>query len=204
MKDLLPFKQVSHHCVEVRQGGGIISLGGILLFGAGVLVTLAAVGIVPLENLEEMFYDGWPSMLLTGAICFAVGGCLAFGREWTTIDVSCGSLTRQWGLLIPMKTTNRSLRTYHSVVIRLDPGDSDTRDMFSVVLKSRSGSNDLMLYYSNKYGEARARAAFLAKFLRLPLKEGGTGEESVTLPDELEDSFQDRIGRGEVRHEKMA
>jgi hypothetical protein len=51
------------------------------------------------------------------------------------------------------------------------------------MLRARTGGKDLPIYSSISYGEARARAEFLARFLKLPLRDASTEHPEVLQPD---------------------
>lgn len=199
-----PFRQTAPDQLEIREGGGCMSLFGLPFFAAGVFVTLIGARIVPLGNAEEVPFWGWPVMVLMGLVFIAVGGGLVFGRSWTTIDVSRGSIVKQRGLLVPMQHQDLRLYDYDAIAIRFVAGDSDTADRYSVILKARDTSEELALYSSTDYGESRDRAAFVAKFLHFPLEDATTTHTLVFGSDRIDETLQERMRSGNDQYENVA
>jgi len=83
------------------------------------------------------------------------------------------TVTREWGLLVPMKAQTHRLDDYTAVVFGFREGDSDTSDSFPVELKSRSGAN-LPLCSSSRYAEARGWVAEVARHLQLEIEDATT------------------------------
>ena len=109
-----------------------------------------------------------------GVAFVAAGSALVLGRSWTRLDLGRRRILKQWGLLSPMKTEETDLRDFNEVCSKFHGGDSDSVDRYPVVLKAGSGGKDLEIYSSTNYGEARERAVFLARFLKLPLTDAST------------------------------
>jgi hypothetical protein len=188
------FTLVAPDRLRIREGGGCLSLFGLPFFAAGVLLLLAVFGFVPMGNADRLPAIAWPLLLLMGTAFAAVGGGLAFGRSWTTIDRSNLSLVKQWGLLIPMRERITPLHGYSVVRLTFVEGDSDTADRFPIVLKAGSGP-DLPLCVSNAYADARACARAVAEHLRIDVEDAST-DHPVRLAASLMDvPFRDRVRR---------
>ncbi len=196
-----PFKQVAPDRLQIHEGGGCILLFGIPFFVAGIFVSLIGLGILPVENADEVPAWAWPLIVLMGLVFVAVGGGLVFGRSWITLDTSRGRVVKQQGLLVPMRQQEYSLHDYHAVAIRFEAGDSDTADRYPVILKANGNSADLTLSSSTQYGEARQGAAFVARFLRLPLVDASTDHESVIVWGQVDETFQERLRSSDDRRE---
>ncbi len=187
-----PFLLTAPDRLEIRSGGGCMSVFGVPFFLAGIFMILVGIQVIPMENANEVPFWAWPVIVLMGLAFLAVGGGLAFGRKWTVIDLSRASIMQQWGLLVPMKQTEQSLHEYLAVVLRFDQGDSDSADQYPVTLKARSTSEDIALYSGGDYGAAHTRAAFMAKFLGLPLEDATTERVSVVAAEQVDAPFQER------------
>jgi len=79
-------QQTAPDRLEIRSGGGRLSIFGVLFLGAGVFVTLIGLGTIEPDKADEIPAWGWPLIVLTGAVFVAVGGGLVFGRSWIMID----------------------------------------------------------------------------------------------------------------------
>jgi len=167
------FRHTAPGLLEIRQGGGYLSLFGLPFFAAGVFMILTSLGVVPVSNVNDLGGWGWPALLFMGALFSLVGGALTFGRSWTTVDATQRLVIKELGLLVPMRRETHRLEDYTAVTLGLQEGDSDTADRFPVGLKGRSGQ-DLQLWSSAQYADARACAAAVAEHLQLELEDAST------------------------------
>jgi len=122
----------------------------------------------------------------------AVGGTLVFGRRWTTFDLSRGAVIRRRGWLVPMQVEQRNLSEFNAVVIAFESGDSDSSDRYPVRLRAWTGP-EFAISSPIRFGESRAQAEFLSRFLRLPLVDASTGNELVLDPERAGETLQDRL-----------
>jgi len=196
------FRQIAPGQLQIRDGGGCLSLFGLPFFLAGLFVTLIGARIVPMKNAHDVPIWAWPLIVLVGLIFVAVGGALVFGRRWITLDADRGVFLKQWGLLVPMRAEEQPLGEYDAVVVRFAAGDSDTADRYPVFLRTASGKTGLTLDTPTEYGRARETAAAVAKLLRLPLVDVTTDHESVTSADRVGATYQERLRCGEDREEE--
>lgn len=199
-----PFHQPGPDRLELREGGGCLSLFGLPFFMAGLFMILIAIRVVPIENADEVGAGGLAMAGLMGLAFVAVGGGLVFGRRWTVFERGRAIITRETGLLVPMKREELSLADFAAVALRFDKGDSDSVDRHPVVLKARSAGQDLALYSWTNYGEARAAAAQLAGFLSLPLEDATTPNAAVLAPEQVNATLQERLREGSDRYEPVA
>ncbi len=195
-------RRVGSDRLQVREGGGCLALFGLPFFLAGIFVTLMAIGVVPVRNAADVPAWAWPLIFLMGLVFVAVGGALCIGRRWITLDKAQGAIRKQWGLLVPMKGEEYSLRDYEAVALRFEAGDSDTADRYPVLLKARTGQADFALSTSTTYGESRERAAAVAKFLGFALIDASTDHESVIAADRVDATFQERLRVGDGHREE--
>jgi hypothetical protein len=192
-----PVRQVAPDRVEIREGGGCLSLFGLPFLLAGLFLVLVALRIVPMGNAQQVPAWGWPLFFLMGVIFTAVGGGLVFGRRWILLDAGRGTIRKQWGLLVPMKGAEHRLGDYDAVLLRFEAGDSDTADRYPVLLRGAGGAADLTLSSSTQYGESYEGAAAVARLMRAPLVDAATDHEVVIAADRLDESFRERLAAGE-------
>jgi hypothetical protein len=189
----LQLRQVAPDRLEIREGGGCLSVFGVPFLAAGVFVTLIGARIVPVENARDIPLWAWPLIVLMGLVFVAVGGGLVLGRRWTILDAGRGTISKQWGLLVPMRGEAHSLASYDAVIVRFEAGDSDTADGYPILLRAKSGGTDLTLQSSTQYGESREGAAAVAKFLHFPLVDAVTTHESVLAADRADAPFPEQM-----------
>jgi multidrug transporter EmrE-like cation transporter len=184
-----PFQLVTPDRLQLREGGGCLSVFGLPFFAAGVFMCLTAAGIVPMQ--AESAYAR-PVLALLGIVFTVVGGALVFGRSWTTIDRAQLQVIKQRGLLMPMRGSTVSLRGYEAVTLSFVRGDSDSADSFPIALKAAAGP-DLPLSNFSTYAEARACAKAIGDHLHLDLEDAST-DHPVRLPAGQPDlSLQERL-----------
>src|SRR5437867_4251573 len=108
-------REVSPGHLEIREGGGCLTLFGLPFLATGIVMLLASFGIVTMRS------DGQPvtqaTMVLLGVLFTLVGGVLAFGRAVTAIDVGQNVITKQWRILVPVRTWNYQLGDYTTVTL---------------------------------------------------------------------------------------
>jgi len=172
------WRQVTPYRVELRQGGGWLSVFGLPFFAAGVFMWLSATGVIRSEGLDS------PALArvvlpLMATVFTAVGATLVFGRVWTTIDRAEGTLEQQWGLLVALHTTTTRLGDCQAIVIGFTPGDSDSADSFPLTLKSASAGHR-KIFSASSYADARACATLIARLLNVEL-EDATSDHAVRV-----------------------
>src|SRR5512147_2279197 len=133
MLSLKPFQEVAPGVLEVREGGGFISVFGLPFLAAGIFVTLIGTGVLRVQNAAELPWWAWPLLLFMGLAFAAAGGALVFGRSWTRLDTSRHRILKQWGLLVPSRTEETDLRDFDEVCLRFHAGDSDSVDRYPVL-----------------------------------------------------------------------
>ncbi|MFB3777989.1 MAG: hypothetical protein ACE141_10270 [Bryobacteraceae bacterium] len=198
-----PFRRVTLSQVDLSEGGGCLSLFGLPFLAAGVFLTLAGAGVVPLQNADEVPSWSWPLMVGMGLVFVAVGGTLVFGRRWTSFDLSQGRVIRRMGWLEPMRAEQRNLSEFNAVVVAFESGDSDSSDRYPVRLRAFAGK-DFPVASPIRFGEARVQAEFLSRFLRLPLVDASTGNELVLAPERADETLQERLRARDQGSEQVA
>ena len=165
------YRQIGADRVQIREGGGWLSLFGLPFLAAGIFVCLAAAGVVRMSNPD----DGPPLLFLFlfGLVFVVVGGALVFGRAWTTVDATRRLVKKEWGLLWPMRAQAHHLDGYGAVMMTFESGDSDSADQFPIFLKSHGGPN-LRLCSFRQYSTSRTCAAAVAAVLHLEFEDAST------------------------------
>ena len=187
-------RQVTPDRLQIREGGGVISVFGLPFFAAGLFLLATVLRIVPVGNAGSLPGYAWPLMALMALLFTAVGGTLVFGRSWTTLDIGRRSVTKQWGLLVPFRQRTFPIDRYSGVRLGFVEGDSDSADRFPVELKAKSGAN-LPVCHFTTYGESRACAAAVAQHLRLDLEDASTDHPIRLSGSQADRSFQDALWR---------
>jgi hypothetical protein len=186
------FELVAPDRLQVREGGGCLSLFGLPFFGAGVFLLLVATGLVPMQDTEDLPAWGLPLIGLMSVAFAAVGGGLALGRTWITLDVTQRAVVTTKGLLVPMTSQARPLDDYTAVTLGFVGEDSDSHERFPVGLKARAGAH-LPLATFTEYAEARGYAAAAARHLRLDVEDAST-DHPVHLPAAgIDESLSERL-----------
>jgi hypothetical protein len=188
------YRQIAPDVLEVREGGGCLSLFGVPFLVAGLFVALIGLRVLPVHNAADVPTWAWPLLVLVGLVFVTVGGGLVFGRQWIRLDAGQGRATKQWGLVVPLRHKEEHLLSnFESVAVRFQSGDSDSADSFPVVLKARDGLPDVRLSASTTYEESRQSAGQVARFLRLPLVDAATDHESIVETDRVDASLAERV-----------
>ncbi len=177
-------RHISPDRLQIRQGGGCVGIFGLPFFAAGIFLLSTAAGVIPLSNASEMAWYAWPLLGLMGVVFTAVGGTLAFGREWIVIDSAQRRVTRKLGLLLPMRERTLPIEGYTAVTLGFVEGDSDSSDQFPVGLKARTGA-DLQLCSFTTYAESWKCAAEVARHLSLDVEDATTDHPVTSSPSRV-------------------
>lgn len=157
--------------LELRKGGGCLSLFGLPFLMAGLFVMFLGLAVIPLSRGALTPWWSTLIMAVVGMVFAAVGGGLVLGRGWITIDSSQQKIWVSWGLLRPMRTTIYQIAEFRSVIIGYKAGDSDTSESYPISLSSINAGKDLPLCEVSKYEDAVAQGKLLMEFLRFPLED---------------------------------
>ncbi|HET6488793.1 MAG TPA: hypothetical protein VFG28_03440 [Syntrophales bacterium] len=189
-----PFFYRDADTIELRSGGGCLSIFGMPFLIAGLFVMQ-----IPLRIIPVAYDQGSPWMplflLIFGGIFTAVGTGLVFGRSGIIIDRTRGRIVRWWGLLVPMKRTETMLDGIRHVEMNFSEGDSDTAESWPVRLSGEGIPKPIDVANSLGFAEARQTAEELSRFLHKPLVDSSTGERITRDPDHLDESYRDRVRR---------
>ena len=99
----LPFRRASPGILEVQEKSGCVTaMVGVPFLVTGSFSTLIFIGVLPHDTT---LHRGWAIWVLpmTSFGFLGLGIVLLFGRKWLTLDLADGSVTRQEGLLFPMR-----------------------------------------------------------------------------------------------------
>lgn len=168
--------RVEGNTVRIREGGGCLSVFGLPFFAAGIFVCLAVVGAIPMQNDGELPSWGRPVMFLMGLAFAGVGGALVFGRSWTIVSGMPRSVSKAWGLLVPIRAVTHRLDDVTAIVVTFQEGDSDTADKYPIRARRHSGG-DVLLTTALSYGDALAIATESARLLQVNVEDASTDHQ---------------------------
>jgi hypothetical protein len=176
--------------LEIREGGGCLTLFGLPFFATGIFMMLASFGVVTMRS------DGEPvtqaTMLALGVLFTFVGGVLAFGRAVAAIDVGQQVITKQWRILLPVRTWTYQLGDYSTVTLAFVRGDSDSADKYPIGLKGNTVP-PLPLCSPTQFAEARQYAAAVARHLGLDIEDTSTDHPARVTASEVDAALQERL-----------
>jgi len=167
------FQLVTPDRLQIREGGGCMSVFGLPFFGAGVFMFLTLAGVVPVSNANEVPAFTWPVLALLAIAFTTVGGGLVFGRSWTTLDRAERQLVKQMGLLVSLREHTHTLVGYTTVTLGFVQGDSDTVDKFPIALSGHARP-DLPICSFTTYPQARECLKAIASHLQLEIEDATT------------------------------
>src|SRR5678815_5273670 len=183
-------KEVSPGRLQIREGGGCLTLVGLPFLATGIFMMLASFGMVTMRS------DGEPvtqaTMLGLGAVFTLVGALLSFGRGITTIDVGQHVITKQWRVLLPVRTWTYQLGDYTTVTLAFVRGDSDSADKYPIGLNGTAVA-PLPLCSPTQYAEARQCAAAVARHLGLDIEDTSTDHPARVTASDVDATLQDRL-----------
>lgn len=180
--------------MEIREGGGCLSIFGLPFLGAGLFVLFAAAGLIPCFTEPDM--NLWARLgLAFGGLVFAVaGGLFVFGRSRIVIDKAQGAILRNRSLLsVLIQSRSFPINTFQSVELGFDAGDSDSPDTYPVVLKNADTACDLRISSNANYAVSLEEARQLAIFLNLPLEDATTDHKAILAPGEVDKPLAQRL-----------
>jgi len=177
-----PFKVDGEKRLVLRQGGGCLSIFGLPFLAAGIFMLLAATGIVPLQNADDLKGFEFLIFLLMGLVFSGAGASLVFGRKQLIIDLPRGTINETWSLFIPFRNKTARLHDFRSVTLRFKAGDSDTSDSYPLALEARKNSGKFDLASPLNYGEAIKMAVCIADYLSLPFEDLTSATPAVYNP----------------------
>ena len=177
---------------SIRAGGGAIALFGLPFLAGGLFILLGALDIVPIRHTGNMTLA---VAIPFGLVFTLVGAGFVAGRSLTTLDIGGQVVTKQWSLLLPLRTATYQLGDYQAVTIRHVPGDRDSADRYPIGLKQAAGL-DLVIAQPTQYAEARAIAAAVGRHLDFDIEDDTTDHPERLSPGDAELPLSQRL-RGE-------
>ena len=189
-----PFYYKDAGTLELRSGGGCISVFGLPFLLAGLFIMQIPLGLIPVEDRPEgpLFST---LIVLFGSVFAAVGSALVFGRSGIILDRGRGRIVQWWGLLVPMKRAEHMLDAIRQVEMDFSRGDKDSADTWPVKLSGEGIPKPITIAQPVDFAEARQVAEELARFLLKPLVDSSTGERVIRDPEHLDESWRDRVRR---------
>jgi hypothetical protein len=183
-------REVSPGRLEIREGGGCLALFGLPFLATGIFMLLASVGVLTMRS------DGEPvtqaTIVLLGVVFALVGGVLAFGRSITAIDLGQHVITKQWRVLLPVRTWTYQLGDYSTVTLAFVRGDSDSADKYPIGLKGNTVV-PLPLCSPTQFAEARQIAGAVARHLGLDIEDTSTDHPARVTASEVDATLRDRL-----------
>jgi hypothetical protein len=182
-----PFYYKDSGTLELRSGGGCLSVFGFPFLLAGLFVMQIPLGLIPMEGspgpLPSVF------VVLFGSVFAAVGAGLVFGRSGIVMDRGRGRVVQWWG------RTEYMLDAIRQVEMDYSSGDSDSAATWPVKLSGEGIPKPIAVVQPMSFAEARQVAEELSRFLRKPLVDSSTGERVTRDPEHLDESYRDRVRR---------
>ena len=188
-----PFTYKDQATLEIRSGGGCLSIFGLLFLLSGLFVMQLPFGLIPVSKPSDI-----PSSLfviLFGAVFTLVGAVLVFGRAGIILDRARGRVVQWYGLLAPLKKTEYLMDAVDQVEMNFSSGDSDSPATWPIKLSGGSMTKPIAVSQPTSFTEARQLAEELARFLQKPLVDTSTGERIIRDPGHLNESYRDRMRR---------
>lgn len=187
---MFAIREVAPGRLQIREGGGCLTLFGLPFFATGIWMLLSSLGIVTMHS------DGEPvtraALVLMGSLFTLVGSVLSFGRSITTIDVAQHAVIQQWRLLVPIRTWTYQLAPYTAVTLAFVRGDSDTAARYPIALKGNAVA-PLTLCSPTSFAEARRCAAAVARHLGLDIEDTSTDHPTTVTASGVDASLQERL-----------
>jgi hypothetical protein len=182
-----------------RSGGGCASLFGLPFFAFGLFFALMALfgGISSKSGSAEM--GGRLIGSLFGLLFAGVGSAFLFGRSGLVFDKSRRTVTRWYGLLVPMWSNVQESAAFRDVSItqetrtRRSKHGTRTYTVFPVRL---TGGGKFDIAEPKDAAEARRIAEEIAKFLNLGVTDSSGGQTVRREAGTLDISLRDRLRRG--------
>ncbi|NJL60242.1 MAG: hypothetical protein HC887_12035 [Desulfobacteraceae bacterium] len=204
MNNRMNIRQIDTQRMEIREGGGCLSLFGLPFFAAGIFMLLASLKIIPFQNADEIPTWSYTIIFFMAVAFTLVGGGLLFGRTWKTIDLNNGCILKVIGTIfsfLPSKQEEFHLHQFGVLAIRHIPEDSDTAESFPICLISKADSPEFLLCSASEYGEALKHAEMLADFLKFPSEDRTTDHKRSIGSGKIADSaerFKESRGKADV------
>ena len=188
-----PFIYRDQATLEIRSGGGCLSIFGLPFLLSGLFVLQLPFGLIPVNKPSDT-----PSSLfviLFGAVFTLVGAVLVFGRVGIILDRARGRIVQWYGLLVPLKRTEYLMDTIDQVEMNFSSGDSNSPATWPIKLSGGSMTKPIAVSQPTSFTEARQLAEELSRFLQKPLMDTSTGERIIRDPGHLNESYRNRMKR---------
>ena len=166
--------QVPGNRMERRSGGGWLMVFGLPFLAAGLFMLLTALQIsgVPMdEDISPLF------LFILGLLFSAAGMGLIFGRSGVIVDRTAMTVTKWWGLMVPMKATRYNLASFDRITVGKEVRrDSNSEKLvFPVCLAGSRGVKDIEYAAPTDYPSAQRISEELARFLGRDIEDMTSG-----------------------------
>lgn len=187
-------ERVSDTRMEIREGGGCLSIFGLPFLGMGLFALSAAAGLIPCFTEPDMNLWARLGMAFMGLVFAVAGGLFVFGRSRIVIDKAQGAILRNRSLLsVLIQSRSFPINTFQSVEMGFEAGDSNSPDTYPVVLKNADTASDLRISSNANYAVSLDEARQLAIFLNLPLEDATTDHKAILAPGEVDKPLAHRL-----------
>ncbi len=177
-----------------RSGGGCLAVFGLPFFVAGLALTIAAaLGKVTDSDTGEPapLYFAIPF----GLVFVAVGAGLIFGRSGVSLDRTNRQISKWWGLMVPFRSTDRSLDEFHEVRITKEVRSSGKSTYTVYPIRLAGSAEPIVVGEPRDYQEARQTGEQVAKFIGCPMADTTSGRKVRREVAELDESLRQRLVR---------
>mgnify|MGYP001765562633 FL=1 len=185
-----PFIYRDQATLEIRTGGGCISIFGLPFLLVGLFIMQIPLGLVPMEETPSSLV-----LIPFGAVFAVVGAALVFGRSGIILDRARGRVVQWYGLIVPLKRIEYFMDAVEQVEMDFSSGDSESAATWPVKISGRGLTKPISVSAPTSFTEARQLAEELSRFLQKPLVDTSTGERIIRDPSHLNESYRDRIRR---------
>ncbi len=176
-------QQVPDNRMERKSGGGWLMLFGLPFLAAGLFMTLTALRIsgVPMdEDISPLI------LLILGLIFDGVGAGLTFGRSGIIVDRAAMTVSKWWGIMVPMKVTRYDLAGFDRIMVGKETrrDSNSAKIVFPVCLAGGRGGEVVEYDAPTDYPTALRLSEDLARFLGRDIEDTVGGRSVRHRPGE--------------------
>ncbi len=194
----MPLPQPQGYLLEHKTGGGCASLFGLPFFLAGLAVIVLTFIPQSVRGGDEIpWFFGAPF----GSIFALVGGAIIFGRAGLVIDKNAGTVTKWWGLLVPMKSTIYRISDFDRIDLRKERRRTKNSSYDVYPVKLAGSDDEVGMSEERDSNKGRADAEKLAKFLDLPIHDTSAGDVQIRKAEELDQTVKQKFESGSISNE---
>lgn len=180
--------------MELKKGGhpALIAVGALFLF-------LEAMFCIFIFTDAE-FRKDMAAMIVTlamSSIFGLVGIGLMFGRSGMILNRHTKTITKWWGILVPMHRTGYSWIDFDQVIVNREVRrtQKSSYTVFPVRLRNTQLDKKVNVEENTDYLTSRRTAETLAKFIKIPMADSSGDALVVREYTELDETVRDRVRR---------